>query len=79
MYLRHRTHIKISNKLTTPKEAFIGLKPLVNHLRVWGCKVYTYINLKSLLEDSRKDKLMDRGKVGVFIGYLELLDKQYHI
>ena len=77
VYLRSRTSIKLDGWLTTPEEAFTGQKPSVDHLRVWGCKVYTYMNPKSLPESSRKDKLMDRGRVGVFLGYSDSSDKQY--
>ena len=63
----------------TPEEAYSGEKPSGNHIRVWGCKVYSYLSPKSLPQTGRQDKLMDRGRVGVFLGYVEGTDKQYWI
>ncbi len=72
-YLRNRvaTGPLVDGKLTTPIEAFTGIKPSIDHLRVWGCKCYSYVDPRSLPANSRRDKLMDRGRVGVFLGYVE--------
>jgi hypothetical protein len=48
----------------TPYEAWHGRKPAVNHLRVFGCRAF----VKQL---GHVDKLIDRSRVGVFIGYAE--------
>lgn len=48
----------------TPYEAWHGRKPVVSHLRVFGCLVFTK-------ELSHVGKLDDRSSPGVFIGYAE--------
>jgi hypothetical protein len=55
-----------TNSLTgrTPYEAWHGQKPVVNHLRVFGCRAF----VKQL---DHGDKLTDRSRAGVFIGYAE--------
>lgn len=80
-YLRNRTATGplIDGKPTTPKEAFTGQKPSIDHVRVWGCKVYSYVDPKSLPVGSRHDKFMDRARVGVFMGYVDETEKQYRL
>lgn len=80
-YLRNRTAVGplIDGKPSSPKEAFTGQKPSIDHVRVWGCKVYLYVDPRSLPVRSRHDKLMDRGRVGVFMGYMDETDKQYRL
>ena len=46
-----------------PEEAFLGKKPNVEHLRIFGCHVYIHIP-----KDKRK-KLEPSGKKGIFVGY----------
>ena len=31
----------------TPHEAWTGQKPMIGHIRKWGCKVYRHINKKT--------------------------------
>lgn len=80
-YLRNRTAAGplINGKPTSPEEAFTGQKPSIDHIRVWGCKVYSYVDPKSLPVGSRHDKLMDRGRVGVFMGYMDETEKHYRL
>ena len=77
VYLRNRTASgpEVDGQVISPEEGFTGVKPSVDHLRTWGCKMYSYVNSQSLPE--RQDKLMDRGRVGVFLGYVEGTSKQY--
>jgi hypothetical protein len=63
VYLQNRLPTK-SLAGHTPYEAWHGRKPVVNHLRVFGCRVF----VKQL---SHVDKLTDRSHAGVFIGYAE--------
>jgi hypothetical protein len=49
----------------TPKEAFSGKKPNVEHLRIFGFLVYIHIS-----KDIRK-KLEPSRKKGIFVGYSE--------
>ena len=80
-YIRGRTDTgpAIDGHVVSPEEAYSGSTPSIDHVRVWGCKVYTYMNPKSLPVDSRKDKLMDRSRVGVFVGYVPKTTKMYKI
>jgi hypothetical protein len=61
VYLQNRFLTK-SLAGRTPYETWHGRKPAVNHLRVFGCRVF----VKQL---GHVDKLADRSHVGVFIGY----------
>lgn len=76
-YIRNRgpTGPERDGEIISPEEAFTGLKPSIDHLRTWGCKMYSYVSPKSLPD--RQDKLVDRGRVGVFLGYVEDTAKQY--
>ena len=73
VYLRNRvaTGPIVDGQPTTPIEAFEGVKPSIDYLRVWGCKCYSFVDPRSLPVGSRKDKLIDRGRVCVFLGYVK--------
>ena len=49
----------------TPEEAFIGEKPDIGHLRIFGCPVYVHVPRE------RRTKLDPFGRKGVFVGYSE--------
>ena len=71
IYVQNRSpHRVFENK--TPEEAFTGVNPDVNHLRILGCSVYIHIpkEKRSKLEPSRKK--------GTFVGYSEI-SKAYQI
>ncbi len=61
----------------SPEEAFTGTVPSVDHFRVWGCKAVVYVDPRSQPQGSRRDKLMNRGKEVVFVGYCEGTTKQW--
>jgi hypothetical protein len=63
VYLQNRLPVK-SLADHTPYEAWHGRKPTVNHLRVFGCREF----VKHL---DHVDKLTDRSRAGVFIGYVK--------
>jgi hypothetical protein len=56
----------------TPKEAFSGKKPNVEHLRIFGCPVYFHI------PKDKRNKLEPSRKKGIFVGYSES-SKSYRI
>jgi hypothetical protein len=56
----------------TPKEAFSGKKPNVEHLIIFGCHVYIHI------PKDKKKKLEPSGKKGILVGYNES-SKAYRI
>ena len=80
-YIRNRTAIGpvVNGSPITPMEAFNGTKPSIDHIRVWGCKCYSSIASESLPKGTRHDTFMDTGRPGVFLGYDEETDGQYHI
>ena len=81
LYVRNRvaTGPVINGEPTSPMQAFTGIKPSIEHLRVWGCKCYSPVDTRSLPEGSRTDKLVNRGRPGVFMGYDENTTSHYRI
>ena len=57
----HTPHRVLDNK--TPKEAFLGEKPEVNHLRIFGYSVYIHI------PKEKSTKLDPFKRKGIFVGY----------
>ena len=57
----HTPHQVLDNK--TPEEDFLGEKPEVNHLRIFGLPVYIHIPKK------KRPKLNPFGRKGIFLGY----------
>ena len=47
----------------TLEEAFIGEKPKVSHLRIFGCPMYIYITKE------KRTKMEPSRKKGTFVGY----------
>ncbi|KAF7564387.1 uncharacterized protein PtrM4_152160, partial [Pyrenophora tritici-repentis] len=80
-YIRNRlpTGPLVEGKPTSPEQVFSGKRPGVDHVRVWGSKCYTYLNPKTLPAKGRLDKLVHRGRAGVFMGYSETTDKQFKV
>ncbi|PKI56465.1 hypothetical protein CRG98_023103 [Punica granatum] len=66
VFLQNRLLTKAA-EMKTPLEAWSGVKPSVSNLKVFGCICYTYI------PSVKRDKLDQKGEVGVFIGYSEQL------
>jgi len=64
IYVQNRSPHRILKDMT-PKESFLGKKPSVEHLRIFGFPIYIHI-----LKDKRK-KLEPSGKKGIFVGYSE--------
>ena len=56
----------------SPEEAYTGEVPSIEHIRVWGSKCYSYLNPKTLPAKGRHDKFVDRGREGVFVGYINI-------
>jgi hypothetical protein len=71
VYVQNRIPHKIlGNK--TPEEVFIGKKPEVNHLRIFGCPVYIHVSKE------KRTKLEPSRKKGTFVGHSET-SKAYRI
>ena len=66
----HTPHRILDNK--TPKEAFSGEKPKVNHLRIFGCPMYIHF------PQEKGTKLDPSGRKGIFIRYIDT-SKAYRI
>lgn len=77
-YLRNRRVTRI-NADTTPNEEFWGVKPNVQHLRVFGCPVV------SLIKGGNRSKFAPKGEVCRLVGYssgqkgYRLVDKNYRV
>jgi transposase InsO family protein len=56
----------------TPEEAFLGKKPNVENLRIFGCPVYSHI------PKDKRNKIEPSGKKGIFVGYSDS-SKAYRI
>jgi hypothetical protein len=52
--------------LNTPEEMYIGKKPEVSHLKIFGCPVFIHI------PKEKRNKLEPSGKKGIFAGYCEV-------
>jgi len=64
VYVQNRVpHQALDNK--TPEEVFIGVKPDVSHLCIFGCPVYFHV------PKDKRNKLETMGRKGTFIGYCE--------
>ena len=68
-----RTVVYVQNRISqsalgfkTPKEMFIGKKPEVSHLKIFGCPVYVHI------PKEKRTKLDPFRKKGIFVGYREV-------
>ena len=51
--------------MSTPEEAFIGKKPDISHLNIFGSPVYIHVT-----KDTKK-KMEPIAEVGIFVGYTE--------
>ncbi|THC87209.1 hypothetical protein EYZ11_013346 [Aspergillus tanneri] len=60
----------------TPEELWTGSRPKITHIKVWGSKCYSHADPRSV---PGSNKLTDRGRVGIFVGYNEETTKQYRI
>ena len=61
--LNHNPTLTVKNK--TPKEAWSGVKPSVEHFRVFGCIVHVHV------PDSNRTKLDDKSLSCVLMGVSE--------
>ncbi len=69
----------INEVFTTSKKTFIEIKFSIDHVWVWECKCYSYVDLKSLSIEDRWDKFMNRDRFNVFMKYVKNINKQYHL
>ena len=69
MYMKNRISdgLIIDDKIISPCEAYYNKTLFINYLRVWSYRVFLYVKLK-LLSD-RKDKLMNRDRLKIFLSY----------
>jgi hypothetical protein len=68
VHVRNRSPHKVLEK-KTPEEMFIGEKPEVIHLRIFGCPVYVHV------PKDKRSKLDPSGKKGTFVGYSETYEQ----
>ena len=71
VYIQNRfPHTNLGRK--TPEEVFIGTRPDVSHIRIFGSVCYFYVHA-----DNRK-KLDPSGEKGLLVGYSEI-SKAYRV
>jgi hypothetical protein len=69
---------KAGDKIFSPYEAFYGQPTTINHFWRFGCQAISYVDPKSLLAyDKRNPKQVDKGRLGVFMGYVNETTKQW--
>ena len=71
VYVQNKSHHQVFRN-NTLEEAFIGVKPDVSHLRLFGCSVYIHI------PKEKRSKLEPLRKKETFVGYSET-SKSYQI
>jgi len=81
VYLQNQiiTRLLINEVLMISKKTFIKIKLSIDHVQVWECKCYSYVDLKSLSIEDRWDKFMNRDRLDVFMRYVKNINKQYHL
>ena len=71
VYVQNRCpHFILGDK--TPEEKFTGVKPDVEHLRIFGCPLYIHVHKEKI------SKMEPSGKKEIFVGYSET-SKAYRI
>ena len=70
VYIMNRTPTAAVHGMT-PEEKYIGRKPDISHIKVFGCIAYVHI------PDEMRTKLDPKDKKCIFIGY-SLQQKGYH-
>ena len=80
-YVRNRTDSGpvINGSVVSPQEAFTGATPSIDHMRVWGSKCCSYVNPKTIPLGQRHDKLVNPGRIGVFMGFSETTHKHFKV
>jgi hypothetical protein len=69
IYLRNQTNTEpiIDGKTILPARALIAVIPSNDQIRVWLCKCYSFINPKTIPVGQQHDKLVNTGRIGVFV------------
>jgi hypothetical protein len=80
-YMRNHTDTGpvIDGQKTCPLKAFTGETPSIDHIRKWGSKCFYYVDKKTIPANERHDKLVNPGRVGVFMGYSENTIKHFKV
>jgi hypothetical protein len=71
VYLQNRSPHSILGKMT-PEEAFTGMRPDVEHIRIFGCATFSHVPTE------RRTKLDPTAQQGILVGYSEV-SKAYRI
>ena len=61
MYLQNKLLTKSSD--ITPYEWWMDQKPILSHLKIFGCKTYAYVN------KTKRANLDDKEQESIFVGY----------
>jgi len=69
------TDFLIDDKQIIFKKTFTDVKSFIDHICVWECKCYSYIDSRLLFD--RHNKFMNWEWVKIFINYIKKITKQY--
>jgi Reverse transcriptase (RNA-dependent DNA polymerase) len=80
-YIRNRTSggPLIDGVHISPEEAYVGERPSIDHIRVFGSVCYSYVSPKSMPAGTTSKKLLDTGSECVFVGYNNETTKQLNV
>ena len=80
-YIRNLTDTGpiIDGSVVSPHEAYTGVTPSIDHIKVWGHKAFAYIHPKTIPANQRHDKLRDTARVGVFMGFTGNTTKHFKV
>ena len=81
VYVRNRIRNspEVNRQIVSLYKAFDKVRLSIDYLKVWGCIYYSFLPIKSLPKGSRTDKLIDRSRTSVFVGYIDNTDTIYRI
>lgn len=73
VYVRNRTDSgpKRNGQPVSPTEAYTGDTPSIDHIRRWGSVCFYFVDRKSIPAGERRDKFVNPGRIGVYVGHSE--------
>jgi hypothetical protein len=81
-YVQNRimNRLRVGDKVFSLYEAFYRQAPTIDHFWRFGCQAVGYVDPKSLpVHDKRNPKQVDKGHLGVFMGYVNKTTKQWRL
>ena len=78
-YLKNLVPTTTNDDIRSPTQIYTGKTPSIDHIRVWGCKCYAFVNPDSHPPGTRQDKLMPKAREAVLMGFDPETTSQYRI